>query len=203
LEANGMLSVHKDSWHALNAVDMALSTSWLKTYTVPAPSGGRHHAHGLGFQLLPIGFESDRNFHTVDYTAGPRLTFSVPFLDWPLLLWHDVIDMPRGFLPPTVGLGYTFVHRVRDEGPEADDRHRVDGDLAAVAPILRPLDLAARYRFFYDLNSEEWEALWELSWRWHLEEDTRTAVLVKFVHGALPPLFYNVEMVGLGFELEL
>jgi hypothetical protein len=111
--------------------------------------------------------------------------------------------MPRGFLPPIASVGYSYIHRVRDAGEQLPDRQRIDGEVGIVAPLLRPLDLAWRYRFFFDTDDEGWETCSELSWRWQVAEDTRTAVLLKLVHGALPPSFLDVEMVGLGFELEL
>ena len=203
LEADGMISVHKETQHVHNALDFALAVSWLRTYTLPAPSGGGRHVHALGLQFAPVGFESDRNFHVVDYTASPKASFSIPCIDWPLFFWHQLIRMPRGFLPPTATVGYTFVHRVREEGGALDDRHRLDGEVTAVVPLLRPLDLAARYRCYYDLDQEHWEDIWELSWRWYIAKDSRIGFLVKLVHGALPPLFEEAELVGLGFEVGL
>jgi hypothetical protein len=197
-----MIAVRKPSRHTHSMIELGLSASWLRYYVLPAPSG-RDHVHAVGFQLLPVGFESDRNFNVVDYKIGPRLSLSIPLLDWPLLLWHDLIRMPRGFLPPTASVGYSYVYRIRPSGEDLPDRQRIDGEVAVVAPLLRPLDLAARYRFFFDTDDEGWETFTELSWRWQVAEDTRTAVLLKLVHGALPPLFNDVEMVGLGFELEL
>jgi hypothetical protein len=203
LSADGMLSVYKSAKHAHNALDIDLSLSWLKTYTLPGPRPDTRLVHAVGLQLSPAGIESDQNFHIVDYTAAPAITFSIPFLDWPLLCWHRLIEMPRGFLPPTARVAYTFVHRIRDDGPNLPDRQRIDAEVTAVAPLLRRLDLTARYRIFYDLDSGDREEISELSWKWYVASDTRTAVLLKLVHGALPPLFNHADMVGVGCEIGL
>jgi hypothetical protein len=203
LNATGMLAVDRRAHQAHNALDLELAASWLRLYTLPSPRWARRHVHALGFQLSPAGFESDQDFRVIDYTFGPAVTFSVPLLDWPLLLWHSAIEMPRGFLPPTVRVGYTYLHRVRPSGPAPDDRRRLDVEVVFLAPLLRPLDLQARYRWYKDLEEDEHEEILELSWNWYVDRDTRTAVLLKLVHGALPPTFRQAQMVGVGFTVGL
>ena len=162
------------------------------------------HVHAIGLQFAPLGFESDQDFDVLDYTFGPAATFSLPLLDPILLTWHKLIAMPRGFLPPVVRIGYTYLHRVRHGGArQLPDRERLDVELVALAPLLRPLDLEVRYRLYYDLKKRKEESILELSWKWYVTDDTRTAVLLKLVHGALPPAFRDVDMVGIGFALRL
>jgi hypothetical protein len=203
VRADGMLAVRKRPVTAHNSVDLAADLSWLRTYTLPGPAPGSRYVHALGLQLSPLGCEADQNFRRIDLTAGPAVTFSIPFLDWPLLFWHRLVSMPRGFLPPTARLGYTYVHRVREGGERRDDRRRADLEVVAVAPILRPLDLLMRHRIFYDFESEERESNTELTWRWYVDADSRTAVLLKLVHGALPPLWNDVEVTSLGLQVGL
>ncbi|MCK4415142.1 MAG: hypothetical protein KAY32_16545 [Candidatus Eisenbacteria sp.] len=203
VNATGMLAVDRRARKAHNALDLELALSWLKLYTLPTPRWARRHVHAIGFQLSPAGFESDQDFRVVDYTLGPAVTFSLPLLDWPLLAWHQAIEMPRGFLPPTVRVGYTYLHRVRHTGPDLDDRKRLDVEVVALAPLLRPLDLQVRYRWYRDLERDEDEQILELSWNWYVDRDTRTAVLLKLVHGALPPNFREAQMVGVGFTVGL
>ncbi len=199
--ADGMLAFDREAHRAHNALELKLQWSWLRHYAL---AGFGEHVHALGLQLAPLGFESDQDFDVLDYTFAPALTFSLPILDPILLTWHRWVDMPRGFLPPTVRVGYTYLHRVRHgDAREVPDRERLDAEVVALVPLLRPLDLEARYRFFYDLETEEDEAILELAWKWHVAEDTRTAVLLKLVHGALPPAFRDVDMVGIGFALRL
>ncbi|MFH1143895.1 MAG: hypothetical protein V1774_05060 [Candidatus Eisenbacteria bacterium] len=202
-EIDGLLAFDREAKRAHNALKTGFCLTWLKHYT-PRPAWLGRHVHALGVQLAPIGFESDQNFDVVDYTVGPALTFSLPMVDPLLLAWHRLIEMPRGFLPPTVRIGYTYLHRIRhEEAPRLDDRRRVDAEVVALAPLLRPLDLEARYRIYYDLDTREEDALIELSWKWYVTDDTRTAVLLKLVHGALPPAFREADLVGVGFALGL
>jgi len=201
LRADGMLAVRKSARKAHNALDLELGFSWLRTYTLPGPARGSRYAHAIGFQLSPAGLESDQNFHRVDYALGPSVTFSIPFLDWPLLLWHRAIEMPRGFLPPTARVAFTYLHRVRDGEQPRPDRRRIDLEIVAVAPILRPLDVLLRHKIFYDLESRQRESNVELTWRWYVGRRSRTAILLKLVHGALPPLYSDVEIASIGFQV--
>lgn len=199
--ADGMLAFDREARRAHNALELKVQWSWLRH---DGPFGIGDHIHAIGLQLAPLGFESDQDFDVLDYTFAPALTVSVPILDPILLTWHRWIDMPRGFLPPTVRVAYTYLHRVRrGDAREVPDRERLDAELVALVPLLRPLDLEARYRFFYDLDARQEESILELAWKWYVADDTRTAVLLKLVHGALPPAFRDVDMVGIGFALRL
>jgi len=200
--ADGMLAVDRQAERAHNALAVDLSLTWLKRYVLRPGWLGRH-AHVVGFQLAPLGIEGDQNLKEIDYTVGPAVTFSLPFLDPPLLAWHRLIEMPRGFLPPTARIGYTWLHRVRPDAQRPPDRSRLDLELVALAPLLRPLDLEARYRVYHDLDEGKTEDLLELSWKWYVADDTRTAVLLKLVHGALPPAFREADLIGVGFALGL
>ncbi|MBM3318017.1 MAG: hypothetical protein FJY75_09215 [Candidatus Eisenbacteria bacterium] len=203
LAVDGMLAVRKSPRRVHNALDADLRCSWLRTYSLPGPTRGGRHVHAFGFQLSPAGIESDQDARWVDFTAGPAATFSIPFLDWPLLLWHRLIEMPRGFLPPTARVGYKRIHRVRARDGSTWDRRRVDLELVAVAPLLRPLDVLLRHRVFHDLEDRSRRSNVEVAWRWYVDRDTRTAVLIKLVHGALPPLFERAEVASLGFQIGL
>lgn len=203
LRAEGMLAVSRRPVRAHNTLTTELEVSWLRTYLVPGPFQGSRHVHALGLQLAPLGVESDQDWRRVDLTLGPALTFSVPLLDWPLLAWHRWIEMPRGFLPPTVRVGYTHLHRVRDGGEPRDDRRRLDLEVTLVAPLLRPLDLLLRHRVYHDLESRRRRESVDLTWRWYVGRDSRTALLLKLVHGALPPLYDEVEVASLGFQVGL
>jgi hypothetical protein len=200
---DGMLAVAKRPLRAHNALAGDFTLSALKTYALPGPARGSRYLHAIGLQLSPIGFESDQDFRRVDYTLGPAVTFSAPFLDWPLLFWHRLIELPRGFLPPTMRAGFTYVHRVRAGDSPLPDRRRIDLELVAVAPILRPLDLLLRQRVYHDLESRRRMSNVELTWRWYVGSATRTAVLLKLVHGALPPLFQEADVASLGFQVGL
>jgi hypothetical protein len=200
---DGMFAVSKRPLHAHNALAGDFTFSALKTYALPGPARGSRYLHAIGLQLSPIGFESDQNFRRVDYTLGPAVTFSVPFLDWPLLFWHRLIELPRGFLPPTARAAFTYVHRVRAGDSPLPDRRRIDLELVAVAPILRPLDLLLRQRVYHDLESRRRTSNTELTWRWYVGPATRMAVLLKLVHGALPPLFQEADVASLGFQVGL
>ncbi len=200
---DGMLAVRKRPLRAHNALAGDLTFSALKTYALPGPARGSRYVHAIGLQLSPIGFESDQDFRRVDYTLGPAVTFSIPFLDWPLLYWHRLIELPRGFLPPTARAGFTYVHRVRAGDSPVPDRRRIDLEIVAVAPILRPLDLLLRQRVYHDLESRRRTSNIELTWRWYVGPATRTAVLLKLVHGALPPLFQQADIASLGFQVGL
>ncbi len=174
----GMFAVDRSSDQAHNALDAQISISYLRRFTMPGPEwlgGGRVHA--LGLQIAPLGIEADQDFRA--------------------------IEMPRGFLPPTLRVSYTFLKQTRRHDADLPDRHRLDAELTALVPLLRPLDLETRYRLFHDLDTGDGKSIVELSWKWYVTDDTRTAVLLKLVHGALPPAFRDAEMVGVGFALGL
>ena len=203
LAADGMLAVERRPRRSHNQVDLELQLSWLRTYTLPALASGQRHVQAYGFQLVPAGIEADQGLQRIDYVFGPAVTFSVPGLDWPLLYWHRLIEMPRGFVPPTVHIGYRYLHRVRSGGDPLSDRRRLEVELLAVAPLLRPVDLLVRHRFFYDLSRERRRSHTSLTWRWYVGRATRTAVLLKLVHGALPPRYDDVDVASIGFQLGL
>jgi hypothetical protein len=203
LVVDGLLAFDRGARQAHNALEVQCQGSWLRHYR-PWPAWWGRHIHALGIQLAPLGFEGDQNFDVLDYTAGPAVTFSLPLVDPVLLTWHKLIAMPRGFLPPTIRIGYTYLHRVRHgDARPVPDRERLDVELVMLAPLLRPLDIEVRYRYYHDLRNAAEESILELAWKWYVADDTRTAVLLKLVHGALPPEFRDVNMVGIGFALRL
>ncbi len=202
--AAGTISMYKSGMHPHNAVSAQFSFSWLKYYLLPGLGKNNSGVHALGLRLAPLGVETDRNMDKVDLTLGPSVVFSVPYAHWPLLAWASVAGIERGILPFTVEVSYKYVRRVRKGGMRSvPDRRRLDVEAVGRLPLLRRLDLLVRLKAYYDVGRSARHELLDLTWRWYLDESGKAAMIVKALHGALPPEFGDAETVGLGFAVGL
>ncbi len=203
LSANGMFTVREAPHDAPDGIDLGVTMSWLKRYMLPGPWRGLRQVHAVGLQFTPLGLECDQRWDLIDYKLTPAVTFSVPFVDWPLQLWSRAIALQRGFTPPTVRVGYAYLRRLKPHDAPEPDFQRIDLEVCAIVPVLRRLDLVLRRQVHHDLEQETRREMTELSWKWYVDAKGAVGMLLKFVHGSLPPAYRDADMVGVGFSVGL
>jgi hypothetical protein len=208
LNGDGTVSTDRKNPAVQNSVKIsgAWSNLWLyETGPYHTLEGAeRPVLNAIGFRLEPAGVEASQDFTLVNYTAKPKLVFSVPYSDLPLLMWQETVGVNEPFLPLTAYAGYTYSSELKDQkNTQSRDRtHRADFELVYNAFIFPNLEAKFRAQWFMDLRENKTHRMVEASAGYFINAEHTAAIFVKLADGQLPPTFQGGKSVSVGFGLD-
>ncbi|MCZ6690505.1 MAG: hypothetical protein O7H41_12965 [Planctomycetota bacterium] len=170
--------------------------------------------HLLSLAVQPASFEATQNFDVVNYAGTLRAEAWVP---GSRLIARGVQSLigTRSLEPmaPPIGVSAELVLVDNVQAPggtssqEKDElsRHRIDLEVIYLLPLIRELELYARGRWMYLLNTDSGEEathrLLQFGIRYYTNEERTSAFEVIYTEGSVPPEFVEDETISAGWSL--
>lgn len=178
----------------LDISGLSSNESDIRTYTYP-----------FGFRILPAEFETNQDFSIVDYTLKGQAVMTIPYSEYPVLLWHKATGVNRVFFPLALSAGYAYVKDIEDNKMKRKENitHRFDSEIIYDFALANNIDFSGKWRIFLNLEDSNTNNLLELGITYFFDDERKTGLKLSYQDGSLPPEFENSSSIRLGFSVDL